>query len=329
LTSETAWAAGLFEGEGFFWQPTVSRSDQKPRVGAGVTMTDRDTLERFCRSVGMGKVIGPYPQLGLGKKPTWRWHVYGLARVEHLANMLWDGLCSRRQARATEILTEGFVSRNLLLRLPLLPTPVAQMSGNSPENYLAHKSRDGSNRTSVSDLQILVTQCLLPTPTSSDEKSPARFAPNGDPHSPKNGLGLIDWARATALMPTPQAHDARGPKNPDAWLRQRETGAGVSNLNEVVGWMLPSPMARDGDHTTNSVPYAYRRLKNHRSTNLDEAMMLVRETMSSDGKRGTGGTLERDHGGAVLSDLPTLLSLECPTGAPETTAPASDDMRLF
>jgi hypothetical protein len=239
LTAETAWAAGLFEGEGYFWQPTVSRADQKPRAGAGLGMTDRDAVERFCRSVGMGKVTGPWPQLGRGTKPTWRWTLYGIEKVSHLASMLWDGLCARRRARITEILTMAMGSRNQLDRLPLLPTPLTGYTSSSPEEYMMRKERashgatvptdlqvvvtcllptpmanqsgktpeshllaknqaDGSNRSSITDLQILLRDCLLSTPTARDAASPARFAPDGAPHSPKNGLGLTDWARASS-----------------------------------------------------------------------------------------------------------------------------------
>lgn len=89
----------------------------------------------------------------------------------------------------------------------LLPTPMANQSGKTPESHLLAKNNaDGSNRSMITDLQILLRDCLLPTPTSTDAKSPARFGSVGQAYSPKNGLGLTDWARATTeLLPTPQA----------------------------------------------------------------------------------------------------------------------------
>jgi hypothetical protein len=47
-----------------------------------------------------------------------------------------------------------------------LPTPVANDSGNSASEHLRLKNEaDGGNRTSITSLAIVMTQCLLPTPT--------------------------------------------------------------------------------------------------------------------------------------------------------------------
>jgi hypothetical protein len=47
------------------------------------------------------------------------------------------------------------------------------------------------------------------------------------------------------MLPTPQAHDQRGGKTPEQVeaMRQR-TGAGVSNLNEVIDWGQYEPAIR-------------------------------------------------------------------------------------
>jgi DNA (cytosine-5)-methyltransferase 1 len=49
------------------------------------------------------------------------------------------------------------------------------------------------------------------------------------------------------LLPTPQAHDAKGPKTPEQVSTMRAKGAGVRNLNETaVHELLPTPGASDG-----------------------------------------------------------------------------------
>lgn len=93
---------------------------------------------------------------------------------------------------------------------------------------------------------------LLPTPVVNDMgdgKTPEWWAAwtarqkaltgNGNGH----GKSL---AIETALLPTPQAHDQHGGKTPEQVesMRQR-TGAGVSNLNEIIPAMFPTPTSRD------------------------------------------------------------------------------------
>lgn len=117
----------------------------------------------------------------------------------------------------------------------LLPTPCAQPSANTPEEHMVKKYRaDGSARSTVTDLQVLVTGCLLPTPTSTDARSAARFAPDGKAHSPRNGLGLTDWARGTALLPTPMARDGDG--------RTGGRRNAANRINRGQGPMLPELM---------------------------------------------------------------------------------------
>ena len=57
------------------------------------------------------------------------------------------------------------------------------------------------------------------------------------------------------LLPTPQAHDATGGKTPEQVRDMRErTGAGVSNLNEVIPALLPTPVTSYSQRT----PEAWR-----------------------------------------------------------------------
>jgi hypothetical protein len=143
----------------------------------------------------------------------------------------------------------------------LLPTPMANQSGKTPESHLSAKNiADGSNRSTITDLQILLRDCLLPTPTAT---AGWRFDAEGKPYGKAHpGLSLENWAMlptptatdgkgpspastarngasrlrdVATYLPTPQAHDARGAKTPaQVQASRRRSGAGVANLNEVV-----------------------------------------------------------------------------------------------
>lgn len=95
---ELAWAAGIFEGEGSF---TYSNTRMFPR--ASVQMNDEDTVRRFHRALGFGRVNGPYT-VG-GRKPSYKWQVDGYARVAAVLGLLWYGLGNRRRSRAVEIMS--------------------------------------------------------------------------------------------------------------------------------------------------------------------------------------------------------------------------------
>lgn len=93
---DLAWAAGLFEGEGNvgLFQSRWSR--------LGITSTDRDVLEKFQAVFpAMGRIYGPYDQ---GHKPFWSWQVSKFEHVQAIIAGIWPWLCSRRRARAADVL---------------------------------------------------------------------------------------------------------------------------------------------------------------------------------------------------------------------------------
>lgn len=72
---ETAWAAGLFDGEGCV---TVCNG----RLRLSLKMVDRDCVLRFCAAVRGGKVYGPYKNSsaerdGYKRKPFSFWVATG------------------------------------------------------------------------------------------------------------------------------------------------------------------------------------------------------------------------------------------------------------
>jgi len=97
---DLAWAGGLFEGEGCF---TVQNQRGKCYPVASVSSTDRSTLDRFVRAVGLGKVYGPYRQGGKGTKPVYLWQLHN-SKVGNLLHLLDPWLSERRRTRARDVL---------------------------------------------------------------------------------------------------------------------------------------------------------------------------------------------------------------------------------
>lgn len=104
-----AWAAGLFEGEGcvgVYSKPSGSRG---PRKGPTmkITMTDRDVLDKFHGIVGVGSISGPQRHKGKEHhKEFWSWACNGTEKVQALLAAFWPFLCSRRQAKAADVIRE-------------------------------------------------------------------------------------------------------------------------------------------------------------------------------------------------------------------------------
>jgi hypothetical protein len=187
LTPESGWLAGLFEGEGYI---TVRTDTKRPRILLGLSMTDEDVVRRFAQAIGVGTVRGPYAQRGLGTKPTWRWTITTRTGSEAVLNRLWDGLCSRRRAKATEAMTTvlGFVTPPI--QDTLLPTPVADHSRGLPQ--------PGTDYASLPN----VVMDLLPTPESSDATGGRMSSEVGGvrPSGAKRAITLA--TRVGALLPS-------------------------------------------------------------------------------------------------------------------------------
>lgn len=95
MTTDLAWAVGLFEGEG------CVAALPNERIRLIVTNTDRDTLERFEGVVHCGHII---PQTEReGWKSQWQWVLYTQDEVTMLLDDMWPLLGERRRARALEL----------------------------------------------------------------------------------------------------------------------------------------------------------------------------------------------------------------------------------
>lgn len=66
--ADSAWAAGLFEGEG-----CVSWTGTGVRIT--VQMVDADIVARWGAVVGSGRLLGPYQPTVAGRKPYYQWTI--------------------------------------------------------------------------------------------------------------------------------------------------------------------------------------------------------------------------------------------------------------
>ena len=96
-----AWAAGLFEGEG-----TITLCSGRARLA--IKMTDEETVLRFYKTIGAGKVYGPYPNRagekdGYARSDYWLWLVEGKEAAE-VAMSLYPWLGQVRRDRVDEVM---------------------------------------------------------------------------------------------------------------------------------------------------------------------------------------------------------------------------------
>lgn len=94
---ETAWAAGLFEGEG---SATLRRSGTSAVLM--LSMTDQDVVVRFAEWAGVGSVT----ERRRGQphhKDQWTWQVGGWADVVDVIDRLLPFMGQRRSERLTEV----------------------------------------------------------------------------------------------------------------------------------------------------------------------------------------------------------------------------------
>jgi hypothetical protein len=103
---ETAWAAGLFEGEGCVSRYiTTKRSRQYGYWQTKLSSTDLDVVERFCEIVGVGRI---YVQKRSNPdwKPAYQHCIYRQPEVLATLELLRPFMLARRAAKIDEALTE-------------------------------------------------------------------------------------------------------------------------------------------------------------------------------------------------------------------------------
>lgn len=96
---ETAWAAGLFEGEGSIYVRRIPPA----YVQLTIVSTDRDVLARFAEIAGAGLVRLAVPATA-DHKAQYRWHTARRADAARILGELRPWFGERRGARADEAL---------------------------------------------------------------------------------------------------------------------------------------------------------------------------------------------------------------------------------
>jgi hypothetical protein len=91
MSTEAAWAAGLFEGEGY-----VSSSGA---LRCTINMTDPEPLLRFHEAVGVGTVRGPYAQRNPNWRPYYTWRCSGWDATMRLYELFEPYLSQRLRRR--------------------------------------------------------------------------------------------------------------------------------------------------------------------------------------------------------------------------------------
>lgn len=102
---QTAWAAGLFEGEGYI---QIRNREYGRECRLSLEMTDEDVVAKFARICG-GYVTGPKTRRSTphsNRKPTWSWAIYRKDDVVALLQAFLPYLGKRRAAKAREALKD-------------------------------------------------------------------------------------------------------------------------------------------------------------------------------------------------------------------------------
>ena len=122
----------------------------------------------------------------------------------------------------------------------MLRTPMADEAGGGPLHPDVAAERGQTLRLSG---QILAITGNLRPPVVFDMPDTMPDAPNKGSHRKSQPAGLGN--QIAELLPTPQAHDARGGKTPEQVAAAKaKSSAGFSNLNEVTDWGRYEPAIR-------------------------------------------------------------------------------------
>lgn len=103
-----AWSAGLFDGEGWC---SAARYSTKTRgmtatLTIGVAQANREVLDRFHRTVGLGTII-QHRKIVPGRTFMYTWKAYGFQNVQAVFAMLWTWLGSIKRAQILRCLEDA------------------------------------------------------------------------------------------------------------------------------------------------------------------------------------------------------------------------------
>lgn len=102
-TTEIAWAAGFFDGEGcvnIVKRKTANRPTLQLAVGQS---GNTEALDRFTKAVGGGKVYGPYnPKTGTTHQISYKWRAHG-QEARRIMQLLDPYLCSPKRIKYAKV----------------------------------------------------------------------------------------------------------------------------------------------------------------------------------------------------------------------------------
>lgn len=108
---ETAWLAGLLEGEGCFYVNGERRPGRRPSIGVQVKMTDEDVVVKAHKLMGSPSVRRHVDNRKEQNNDTYVTRVYG-AKAEAVMRAVLPHMGTRRSQKITELLSmEGLSHR--------------------------------------------------------------------------------------------------------------------------------------------------------------------------------------------------------------------------
>lgn len=106
VREELAWAAGIFDGEGYIACKAYPLASNPQRANPRMVMSvgqyhDDEVVQRFCRAVGVGKITTTAKADG---KTEYVWRVQSFEKVQAVTAMLWPWLSGPKRAQASQAL---------------------------------------------------------------------------------------------------------------------------------------------------------------------------------------------------------------------------------
>lgn len=120
MSTEAAWAAGFFDGEGCF-SHSYAKGRNYLRLSATIAQIDPEVLFRFKNAIGCGNVTGPYAPKTPRSRPYWQYHVSSYKGVVQIVRTIWPYLGRVKKSNLVTELIAWFRHNNA--RPKLKPGP--------------------------------------------------------------------------------------------------------------------------------------------------------------------------------------------------------------
>lgn len=101
MSTELAWAAGFYDGEGCLTTLRYrGRQNGYTQPQMMLAQVELQPLQRFLAAVEAGRIKGPYGPHKGQKQPQWRWTVCSRGDVKHVLEVLWPYLSDPKKEQA-------------------------------------------------------------------------------------------------------------------------------------------------------------------------------------------------------------------------------------